>query len=434
MPLPSGLRFVIERLNSYLPFKNIKACHTGTCYQMKSRVFVFGAIAVLIIVCLIAVAAFSLSQPRQTQTVQAICNVTGYVANNYGTEITNTIVTLHVMGNNTTDGNVTIPQELYNLTTTTNRSNGSPGGFVFDNVVLVPGASYAYASASIPVSNNSTCSGVSKDFSLKNNTTIDTRVIIIVPPRDANLPQSEYETIGSYNVTGYLVDSYGIGVPGAEVWLHVIGNNGSGDHEIESMSTHTEDLQPFTGLFTIGQYLRNNTHYVYLSASVEKDNVTYYARSDNFTAQDRSTVDKSLVIPLPYVSNASRTQDVLAVNGYVVSSDGWPCPGANVTLHEMGINYVNGQASGEREIYNITQEANAPGQYLSRYNFYNFIVAPGAKYAYVSATYQYDNSTVYGRSDNFSLDKPIDKLYIVMQVPDGWGGPWNFTPTPEIQL
>ena len=199
---------------------------------MKPKVIVAGVIVLIIIALFVTVVAATITLQGPAQPAQAVCNVTGYLANNYGTEIPDTVVTLHVMTNNTTDGNVSGIRELYTLTAITNRSNGSPGGFVFHDVVLIQGASYAYVTASIPVGNNMS-SGVSKDFILKNNTTIDTRVIIIVPPEDANLPQSKYEQIGSCNLTGYATDTYGNGAPGALITYHAIGYNGSADEEIE---------------------------------------------------------------------------------------------------------------------------------------------------------------------------------------------------------
>lgn len=242
----------------------------------------------------------------------------------------------------------------------------------------------------------------------------------------ASIQGSSPPISGNCSVYGYAVDNLGYGIPYAEVTVHVFGNNSSIDEEIDRLTGFTDDLQPFVGKFSFDDVVgwSNPTaliqpKYAYLSVSVSEGNISYYGQSDNFTLHNNTKINESVVVNMSHTANPYQPlqgsgQNVSSVNGYVVDSYGTQLPSDRVTLHVMGYNYSNGQVSGEWEIYNITQKANTTIPNVGRYNFYNFPYVNGADYAFVSATYQYNNSTIYGRSDNFSLNKTIEGLFIVL--------------------
>ncbi len=101
---------------------------------MKSKTMIAGAIAAVLIICIMAAAAYSVATQGQAKPQGDMCKVNGYVVESSGTKLAGENVTLYVMG---------ADQELYNVTT---KTSGQPdiGGFVFDNVAIPAGTDYAY--------------------------------------------------------------------------------------------------------------------------------------------------------------------------------------------------------------------------------------------------------------------------------------------------
>ncbi len=99
--------------------------------------------------------------------------------------------------------------------------------------------------------------------------------------------------------------------------------------------------------------------------------------------------------------------------GYVVDSSGNGLGGINIKMHVMGMN-----GSTPYEIYNLTRTSESKPPYVGRFAF-SYIVIQGVAYGYVDTEARLANNlTVYGKSDNFSMNwSHISIGDIVVNVP-----------------
>lgn len=99
--------------------------------------------------------------------------------------------------------------------------------------------------------------------------------------------------------------------------------------------------------------------------------------------------------------------------GYVVDSSGTGLGGINVKMHVMGMN-----GSTPYEIYNMTRITSSSQPFVGQFTF-DYIVMTGDYYGYVDAEARLtDNLTVYGKSDNFSMNQSNMSIgNIVLKVP-----------------
>jgi hypothetical protein len=206
---------------------------------------------------------------------------------------------------------------------------------------------------------------------------------------------------GTCSVNGYVLNTVGEGIPGLEVTLHVMGDNGSA--EIYNMTAPTQSSDPFMGLFVFDNVIiPEDAQYAYLSASVQKDNITYWGCTSNFTMGNNTSVHQSIILHMP----SSRAT---VVNGSVVSSFGTGMPNITVTLHMTG-------ATGDlnADLFNMSTTTDPAG-------IYTFYAIPvnGTLSGYASAQIQVsDNMTIYGRSNNFTFKNGSTvSPFIVLHVP-----------------
>lgn len=242
---------------------------------------------------------------------------------------------------------------------------------------------------------------------------------------------------GVFSVTGYVVDTNGEGISGMDVTLHVMGHNGSAVNEIYNMTATTQGAQAYAGLFVFDNAIISpDDQYAYLSTSAYDDNITYYGRSDNFTLYDHALVNQNVVLHVPYgYANASQSQTSSAarqldsislqspvptaqnensVSGYVVDSSGNGVANVMVTLHIMGA----GQGSGEKELCNLTMATNNTKSFMGLFVFNNIVAVKDMKDAYVSTSALVNNTTIYGETNNFTINEnSATNLYIVLHLP-----------------
>ncbi len=97
--------------------------------------------------------------------------------------------------------------------------------------------------------------------------------------------------------------------------------------------------------------------------------------------------------------------------GYVVDSYGTGYGGITVTLH------VRNASNGE--IYNMTAPTSSSQPFVGLYVFDNIVLTPDTAWAFADASAQLtDNMTIYGRSNNYSLNKSSTSSgFIVLHVP-----------------
>jgi PGF-CTERM protein len=102
--------------------------------------------------------------------------------------------------------------------------------------------------------------------------------------------------------------------------------------------------------------------------------------------------------------------------GYVVDSFGSGYGGVNVKLHVIGYD-----RNGPYEIYNMTRKTGSSPPFAGLFTF-DYIVLEGPAYGYVDAeTRLTDNLTIYGKSDNFSINgsaMPIGNIVLNIPPPD----------------
>ncbi len=97
--------------------------------------------------------------------------------------------------------------------------------------------------------------------------------------------------------------------------------------------------------------------------------------------------------------------------GYVVDSYDTGYGGVTVTLH------IRNSSNGE--IYNMTTITSASKPFVGLYIFDNVVLTPETAWAFADASAQFtDNMTIYGRSNNYSLNKSSTSSgFIVLHVP-----------------
>ena len=97
--------------------------------------------------------------------------------------------------------------------------------------------------------------------------------------------------------------------------------------------------------------------------------------------------------------------------GYVVDSYGTGYGGITVTLH------IRNASNGE--IYNMTAPTSSSQPFVGLYVFDNIVLTPDTAWAFADASAQLtDNMTIYGRSNNYSLNKSSTSSgFIVLHVP-----------------
>ena len=108
--------------------------------------------------------------------------------------------------------------------------------------------------------------------------------------------------------------------------------------------------------------------------------------------------------------------------GYVVDSSGKSYGGISVTLHVMG-----SDRNGTYEIYNMTRITSSSPSSLGQFSFDYIVLNSGTytPYAYVDARAKLDgNRTVYGRSDNISMNGSTMSFGpVVLDMPDSTSTP-----------
>ena len=97
--------------------------------------------------------------------------------------------------------------------------------------------------------------------------------------------------------------------------------------------------------------------------------------------------------------------------GYVVDSYDTGYGGVTVTLH------IRNSSNGE--IYNMTTITSTSKPFVGLYIFDNVVLTPETAWAFADASAQFtDNMTIYGRSNNYSLNKSSTSSgFIVLHVP-----------------
>ncbi len=97
--------------------------------------------------------------------------------------------------------------------------------------------------------------------------------------------------------------------------------------------------------------------------------------------------------------------------GYVVDSYGTGYGGITVTLHVRD--------ATNTEIYNMTAPTSSSQPFVGLYVFDNIVLTPSTAWAFADASAQLtDNMTIYGRSNNYSLNKSSTSSgFIVLHVP-----------------
>ncbi|WP_424358880.1 hypothetical protein [Methanocella sp. MCL-LM] len=139
------------------------------------------------------------TQPMPTATVTATAqpdiagtqgNVTswfGSVQDSFGRPFEDVYITLHVM---------TPTGEAYNMTTRSYAGMPYPGSYVFDNIVLTPGATHAYAVAVGDVGDGVQYYGRTDNISLNKSRISSGFIVVHVPMPDAIKATPEHGTIG----------------------------------------------------------------------------------------------------------------------------------------------------------------------------------------------------------------------------------------------
>jgi hypothetical protein len=256
---------------------------------MKSKVVIAGAVVTIVIVCLVALAAITAALQGPAKTTQGTCSVNGYVIDTYGTGISGTEVTLYIVGNN--------GSEVYNMTTPTSGSQPYVGLYVFDSVVITPDALYGYVSTSIQ-DNSITYYGRSDNFTLQDNATINKSIVMHLPPGSMAPEQVSQPAPNETSISGYVVNSYGSGLPGVVVTLHMMGDDGS--IELYNTTTVTNSTAPSTGQYTFTNVIpAGGTQFVYMTASVHAGDIGIYGRSNNYTLSDAFAKSDFIVLHIP---------------------------------------------------------------------------------------------------------------------------------------
>jgi hypothetical protein len=163
---------------------------------MKVNKWITGAIVAAFVLCLLAVAAVLIQQqsPDQhgstgplsgikdtkdsgTVTPSPAVEVNGRVTDKYGNGLSGITVTLHLMGCDYINGNVSSVREEDTLTTPTDAS----GEYLFSSVILSPGVDYYYMSAKKDIPGVGPTYSNSLNFTLKNGTSITSNMVLYMP-------------------------------------------------------------------------------------------------------------------------------------------------------------------------------------------------------------------------------------------------------------
>jgi hypothetical protein len=163
---------------------------------MKVNKWITGAIVAAFVLCLLAVAAVLIQQqsPDQhgptgplsgindtkdsgTVTQSPIVEVKGRVIDKYGNGLGSITVTLHLMGYDYINGNVSSVREEDTLTSTTDPS----GEYLFSNVTLSSGVDYYYMSAKKDIPGSGPTYSNSLNYTRDNGTSITSNLKLYMP-------------------------------------------------------------------------------------------------------------------------------------------------------------------------------------------------------------------------------------------------------------
>lgn len=142
---------------------------------------------------------------------------------------------------------------------------------------------------------------------------------------------------------------------------------------------------------------RNNSG----SASVQFGWIDAFYGGNNSTIWAYSADNASVYASIKIYSAAP----MASWSGYVVDLSGAGLGGINVKMHVMCMN-----GSTPYEIYNMTRITSSSPPSVGYFAF-GYIVMQGVAYGYVDAEARLtDNQTVYGKSDNFSLNRSATSI------------------------
>lgn len=163
---------------------------------MKVNKWITGIIVAAVVLCLLTVVAVLIQQqsPDQqgpkgtlpdvndtkddgTVTLSPAVEVKGQVTDRYGNGLGNVTITLHLMGCDYVNGNVSSVREEDTLTTTTDVS----GEYLFSSVTLSPGVDYYYMSAKKDLPGSGATYSNSLNFTLKNGTSVTSNLKLYMP-------------------------------------------------------------------------------------------------------------------------------------------------------------------------------------------------------------------------------------------------------------
>jgi len=158
------------------------------------------------------------------------------------------------------------------------------------------------------------------------------------------------------------------------------------------------------------------------SASVQFGWIDEFYSGNNSTIWAYSADNASVFANIKIYSAAPMD----SLTGYVVDTSGAGLGGINVKMHVMGVDYTNSTPNRTiyYEIYNMVRTTSNRPPSVGRFSF-DYIVLTGAAYGYVDAEAQVtENLTVYGKSDNFSMNRSATSI----------GNITLGTPTPKVTM
>lgn len=210
----------------------------------------------------------------------------------------------------------------------------------------------------------------------------------------------------TFNVHGNVADTTGAGISGAEVTLYIVGDG------CTTISDTTSSASASVGQYAFDNAaIVSNVQYAYVSASISKDNITYYGRSDNFTVEDKATINKSITIHTPPgITAQDQGSPVVSqvqpgpnsICGYIITRNGKGIPGVAVTLHMMG-------ADGTTYLNNVTTVTKSTEPFVGQYVFENVTPVDGTQFVYISASVHAGDIGIYGRGNLGTLSNVTAK-------------------------
>ena len=122
-----------------------------------------------------------------------------------------------------------------------------------------------------------------------------TAVVQSAPPQNIVPPQA-----ASCHVHGYVVNTFGDGLPGLNVTLHVMGNGQGGQvTEIYNMTAVTGD-KPAAGEYSFDSVvIPPGTLYAYAETSKVTGDITSMGRTNNYSLNASDNLTMSIVLKLP---------------------------------------------------------------------------------------------------------------------------------------